>query len=787
MKNFHSHSTSVAARSIWLALICVLLVMSPLTGHATPLAPDAAGFEVIELPPAALSMLPDFAEARPAARNPKMDSALTTVAAAEAASLSTALDRAQIEGLTLIEDRVQVQIVTHPEGVQALIQVITAAGGEVTGIANSDTWLQAWLPVGALAEIAAHADVYYVSRPAEAYLMATTEGLPVINAPAWHAAGFRGAGVKVAIIDGGFKGYPGLLGSELPATVTVKNFVDGESTAQVNGATTHGAACAEIIHDIAPAASLYLAKIKTAIDLQEAVNWAMTQNVNIISTSLGWYNLTPGDGTGFFANLAQTARNAGILWITAAGNDRQAHWGGSYSDPDGDAYHNFAGTQEINFFGPGDGKAYSIPSGYAIQVFLRWDDWSAVTQDYDLAIVRWNGSNWQIVASGVNDQKGGAGQSPTEYAGVLSSGGSAPYGFVIQRYASTRNVNLEIFAPKVARLDKIVPARSLGNLADVPAVMTVAALDVTTPFRLEPYSAQGPTNGPGGTATGGAYKPDIAGFANVSAASYAPDKFSGTSAATPHIAGAAALVKGAYPAYTPAQTQTFLQSRAIDMGSAGRDTIYGYGRLQLGAAPGPGDAREAYLPLVLKELRSPLSPTTTPTVVNGSTPTPTGSPPPTKTRIPTITPTRPSGPQDGHWAGTTSLGYPMSFDVSANGTKWASFKLKTRFSVGGCSGTLETTVDGPGTISGGKFSDSSSTYAFSGQFNTSTSASGTYAWSNYYIYGCGYFTQSGTWTATAPASTQRAAIASGSEACFVEQVDQLENGQMRVCITQRTE
>ena len=343
--------------------------------------------------------------------------------------------------------------------------------------------------------------------------MATTEGLAVINGPAWHSTGLRGAGVKVAIIDGGFKGYPGLRGTELPAAVTVKNFVDGESDGQVDGTTEHGTACAEIVHDIAPDATLYLAKINTDIDLQEAVNWAKTQNINIISTSLGWYNLTPGDGTGYFANLVQTARNAGIFWTTAASNDREAHWGGAFSDPDADGYHNFSGTQEVNFFGPGDGDAYYITAGYPIRVFLRWDDWTGVNQNYDLYLVRWNGSasTWQTVASSTNPQNGGAGQTPAEFAAAMTSGSAAPYGFVVKRISSNRNVNLEIFAPKVARLDEIVTARSLANLADAPAAMTVAALDVNAPYPQESYSSEGPTNGPGGTAAGGAIKPDIAG------------------------------------------------------------------------------------------------------------------------------------------------------------------------------------------------------------------------------------------------------------------------------------
>ncbi len=587
MNKLRSYSPKIGTAAVRSALICLLLVMSSLTSFAATPSPDAGGFEVGSLPPEALTAPVDFAQAMSASGNAKMDSELAALTAAWSASSGDAMALDQSAGLRFSGDRVQVKITTQPESVQSVTEAVVAAGGEVTGSANGDTWLQAWIPTGALDAIAAQDDVFYISRPAEPMLMATTEGLAVINGPAWHSAGFRGAGVKVAIIDGGFQGYPGLLGSELPATVTAKNFVDGESAAQVNGTTVHGTACAEIVHDIAPDAALYLIKVGTDIDLQQAVDWVKTQGVNIISTSLGWYNLTPGDGTGFFANLVQSARTAGIFWTTAASNDREAHWGGAFNDADADGYHNFNGTQEVNYFGPGDGDAYYINAGYSIRVFLRWDDWSARNQNYDLSIVKWNGSAWQTVASSTNPQNGGAGQTPTEYTGVMSSGSAAPYGFVIKRVSSSRNVNFEMFAPKVARLDEIVTARSLANLADAPGALTVAALDVNAPYPQEAYSSQGPTNGPGGTASGGAIKPDIAGFANVSTVSYPnpAEKFNGTSSATPHVAGAAALLKGANPTYTPAQIQDFLQGRAVDMGSPGKDTIYGFGRLTLGAPP----------------------------------------------------------------------------------------------------------------------------------------------------------------------------------------------------------
>ncbi|MFZ1753621.1 MAG: S8 family serine peptidase, partial [Caldilineaceae bacterium] len=63
------------------------------------------------------------------------------------------------------------------------------------------------------------------------------------------------------------------------------------------------------------------------------------------------------------------------------------------------------------------------------------------------------------------------------------------------------------------------------------------------------------------------------------------DPFSGTSAAAPHVAGAAALVKQAYPQASPAEIRAFLQGRALDVGAAGRDTQTGVGRLWLGTPP----------------------------------------------------------------------------------------------------------------------------------------------------------------------------------------------------------
>lgn len=55
---------------------------------------------------------------------------------------------------------------------------------------------------------------------------------------------------------------------------------------------------------------------------------------------------------------------------------------------------------------------------------------------------------------------------------------------------------------------------------------------------------------------------------------------SGTSMATPHVAGLAALIRSLHPEFTLAEVETAIKATALDLGDPGRDNIFGDGRIQ---------------------------------------------------------------------------------------------------------------------------------------------------------------------------------------------------------------
>ncbi len=61
---------------------------------------------------------------------------------------------------------------------------------------------------------------------------------------------------------------------------------------------------------------------------------------------------------------------------------------------------------------------------------------------------------------------------------------------------------------------------------------------------------------------------------------------SGTSMATPHVAGVVALIRAKNPAWSRSEVESQLQASAIDLGATGKDNYYGWGRVRAAEAVG---------------------------------------------------------------------------------------------------------------------------------------------------------------------------------------------------------
>src|SRR5207248_3780044 len=119
-----------------------------------------------------------------------------------------------------------------------------------------------------------------------------------LGAESWHAAGYRGQGVKVAILDSGFRGYRAFLGKGLPKHVAVRSFRnDGNLEAKDS---RHGILCGEVVHALAPDAELLFANWEpdSPAKFLEAVRWAREQGARILSCSLIMPSWSDGEGGG---------------------------------------------------------------------------------------------------------------------------------------------------------------------------------------------------------------------------------------------------------------------------------------------------------------------------------------------------------------------------------------------------------------------------------------------------------------------------------------------------------
>jgi subtilisin family serine protease len=370
----------------------------------------------------------------------------------------------------------------------------------------------------------------------------------------WHAAGIRGRGVKVAILDTGFRGYRAQLGKALPAQVTTHSFrPDGNMEARDS---QHGILCAEVVHALAPDAEILLATWEPHSPEQflQAAQWARAQGARVISCSVIMPSWSDGEGggpvhAGLVRILGPGNRAGDMLCFASAGNTARRHWTGVFHDG-GDGFHEWRSGLKDNRVRPWSSERVSIElccagsCRYRVQVY---DDGAAAELGHSTsggksncgaAIVRFvpeSGHRYQVRVR-------------------LDSGTAQPFHLVALG----------------GDLDCAMASGSIPFPGDGPEVVAVGAVDEEG--RRLPYSSCGPNSGKP--------KPDLVAEVPFSTL-WRERPFSGTSAAAPQAAGLAALCWALHPDWSADQIREALRRWARDLGPAGHDFETGWGLIGL--------------------------------------------------------------------------------------------------------------------------------------------------------------------------------------------------------------
>jgi subtilisin family serine protease len=479
----------------------------------------------------------------------------------------------------------QRMVVTFKPGARAAQEVrnaIAQAGGRIKLELIGGHGVAAELSAAAIALLRQHPSVALVEEDVKRYPMSlvtpsrkpyqrgqlTPYGILMVQANKVPGLDIDAGNRTVCIIDSGYsKGH-----EDLPTkTVTGDDDLAGAGPWDHDGfghGTHVAGTIAAVNHKgtgvvgVLPNKTVHLHIVRV---FNDAGNWAYSSTLanaamkcqaagaNIISMSLG--------GGGQSQNERQTfdnLRDAGMLSIAAAGN--------------------------------GGNTAISYPAGYeSVMSVAALDEnknkaaFSQFNADVEIA------APGVLVLSTVPDGHGSMGELTvgTEVYAPIALDGSATATATakLADFGLGDKVNTKV-AGKVCLIQRgtITFAEKVQNCVDSGGVGAVIYNNVSGSFA---GTLNGQTTIPAVSTSdteGAALLGQLGQSATVTvqAGNYA--YFDGTSMATPHVSGVAALVWSHFPDCTGEQIRTALNKTAEDLGAAGRDVEYGYGLVQAKAA-----------------------------------------------------------------------------------------------------------------------------------------------------------------------------------------------------------
>ena len=441
--------------------------------------------------------------------------------------------------------------------------------------------------------------------------LTTTQGVVTHTAnTAIQKSHANGVGVRVGVLSDSAEYIPALIAShDLPPDAQiVADLVDGPGSSE-------GSAMMEIVYDMAPGVRLFFASAYNSPD-NFADNIRLLRNTyhcDVIVDDVGWSDEGVFQDT-VIAKAVDDVSQSGAVYFSSAGNSGNltsgtaAAWEGDFNPSE------TLGPYTLHSFGPAAFNRLLTTTGV---VDLQWSDpFESSSNDYDLFVL--NPAGTAVLAASTDIQDG----TGNPYEEIFAPSGFPANSRVVIAAAPgarPRALHLELFFGEPLSITTAGQthghAATAGCVLDNPsctgrafgvaAVAWNSARGTLRPFvggasnPTEIFSSDGPRRmfyHPNGTpitpgnllfATNGGLqlvKPDVAAADGVSCKTPGFSPFFGTSAAAPHAAAIAALLKSAKPSATGAQIYHAMTSTALDIRAVGIDRDSGYGiAMALGA------------------------------------------------------------------------------------------------------------------------------------------------------------------------------------------------------------
>jgi uncharacterized repeat protein (TIGR01451 family) len=508
-------------------------------------------------------------------------------------------------------------VVTGAAAIKQVSNKLASLGATIKSMSYSHRRINARVSLEDLETLAAMAAVRKVRQemPGMTHAVNVSEGDKTHDAEGARSFfGTTGLGVKICALSDGVDSLAAVQATgDLPAV----DVLPGQA-----GAGDEGTAMLEIIHDLAPGATLgYATAGNGEASFAQNILDLATDGCNIIVDDIIYLDESPFQD-GVVAQSVNTVTAAGVLYFSSAGNEgnetdgTSGTWEGDFlasaaADPAplaGANLHNFGdgGNSILVEFGGGNppiliwAEHYDLNTGIASTDFDMYDMDGGLTTIFD-------------ASTDVQDGTGGD-DFPIEFIGGGTFAGER---LLIDLFAAGTTSSLPMFNLTVFRGeldDNLVTGGTTRGHSAAAAAYSVAATPAADSFdgvtpdgpypgvftsanESESFTSDGPRRiiltpagaeiTPGNrTSTGGVVrqKPDITAADGVATAAPGFNPFYGTSAAAPHAAAIAGLLKSAVPSLTPAQVRTALISSAIDIEAAGVDRDTGAGIVMARAA-----------------------------------------------------------------------------------------------------------------------------------------------------------------------------------------------------------